>query len=79
MADYPGYFKKPKWPSSPLGSRVRRGPNWKYQNEDNNMAGTVIGGGVNDEGSYVHTFFITNNSIIVKFCSFLGLDSEVYL
>jgi len=26
-----------------LGDRVRRGPSWRYDDEDSNMAGTVIG------------------------------------
>ena len=40
---YHGLFKQTKWPAIPLGTRVRRGPTWTTENQDLNMAGTVIG------------------------------------
>lgn len=26
----------------PIGSRVRRGPDWRWENQDDNMPGTVV-------------------------------------
>lgn len=42
-SQYPGKFRNPINPSIRLGTRVRRGPNWHWKNQDSNMAGTVIG------------------------------------
>ncbi|CAC5419363.1 unnamed protein product [Mytilus coruscus] len=43
LTQYSGYFKQTKWTAVQLGTRVRRGPNWHWKNQDSNMAGTVIG------------------------------------
>ncbi|XP_071167685.1 uncharacterized protein [Mytilus edulis] len=43
VTQYHGRFKQPKCQAVQLGTRVRRGPNWQWKNQDSNMAGTVIG------------------------------------
>ncbi|XP_052100602.1 uncharacterized protein LOC127734652 [Mytilus californianus] len=43
VTQYHGRFKQPKCQAVKLGTRVRRGPNWQWKNQDSNMAGTVIG------------------------------------
>ncbi|XP_076102794.1 uncharacterized protein LOC143071960 isoform X2 [Mytilus galloprovincialis] len=40
---YHGRFKQPNCQAVQLGTRVRRGPHWQWQNQDSEMAGTVIG------------------------------------
>ncbi|VDI57850.1 E3 ubiquitin-protein ligase HECTD1 [Mytilus galloprovincialis] len=43
VTQYHGRFKQPRCKAVQLGTRVRRGPNWQWKNQDSNMAGTVIG------------------------------------
>ncbi|CAC5419364.1 unnamed protein product [Mytilus coruscus] len=43
VRQYIQFFKETQWKSVKLGTRVRRGPNWHWSNQDSNMAGTVIG------------------------------------
>ncbi|XP_063433137.1 uncharacterized protein LOC134715128 isoform X2 [Mytilus trossulus] len=38
-----GFFTELKFRSFQLGDRVRRGPNWAYDEQDSGLAGTVIG------------------------------------
>ncbi|XP_052100600.1 uncharacterized protein LOC127734651 [Mytilus californianus] len=43
VTQYHGRFKQPNCQAVQLGTRVRRGPDWQWQNQDSEMAGTVIG------------------------------------
>ncbi|XP_063433350.1 uncharacterized protein LOC134715232 isoform X2 [Mytilus trossulus] len=43
VTQYHGRFKQPNCQAVQLGTRVRRGPHWQWQNQDSEMAGTVIG------------------------------------
>ncbi|CAG2233787.1 unnamed protein product [Mytilus edulis] len=43
VTQYHGRFKQPNCQTVQLGTRVRRGPHWQWQNQDSEMAGTVIG------------------------------------
>ena len=38
-----GMYAELKCYSLQLGDRVRRGPSWRYDDQDSNMAGTVVG------------------------------------
>lgn len=38
-----GFFTELKFRSFQLGDRVRRGPNWAYNEQDSGLAGTVVG------------------------------------
>lgn len=38
-----GFFTELKFRSLQLGDRVRRGPNWLYDEQDSGLAGTVVG------------------------------------
>ncbi|XP_052100273.1 uncharacterized protein LOC127734448 [Mytilus californianus] len=38
-----GFFTEMKFRSLQLGDRVRRGPNWLYNEQDSGLAGTVVG------------------------------------
>ncbi|OPL33625.1 hypothetical protein AM593_00474, partial [Mytilus galloprovincialis] len=38
-----GFFTELKFRSFQLGDRVRRGPNWAYDEQDSGLAGTVVG------------------------------------
>jgi hypothetical protein len=57
---YHGRFKQTKWPAIPLGTRVRRGPSWSWENQDLNMAGTVIA-----ESFFCFNILICHTSVIL--------------
>lgn len=50
----------------PLGSRVRRGPDWKYNNQDQGGPGTIVG---HDGGTVSEAQFKFNIQFVKKFQS----------
>lgn len=53
----------PKLP--PIGTRVRRAPNWPYNGQDSNTCGTVVGH--NHRGEYLALIAVTKIILIMVF------------